>query len=692
MGKLKFTFTNIMFWIGIICSVLVFENITFFTQKDPTEPISLNMEEPYFFILFTIAAVCYLFLIIYETFLNKAKTNVLTLVGCLILLATGITGIMLFGGMSFNNGSPDLVVTQWDKMKHIMTFILFVVSLYCTIFYFTKNHPSIKRLRIVFIGVIAIVYFLVIYSVITEYTKYETIVYAKDESMFIGVNIRSLFLNSNMFACFLLMGICSAIGLNYFKKNVFSFVSMVGFTIIQVFVCSLTCILISFAVVILYLLFEIILLFKAKKKRSMFTLGAMLVIYISTILLFVMTQAFYIEGVSPFFRYLYRELKHSDYSDFSNRLIIWNTSLGASNRSIFTLLFGYGFRNSEYVIGGLMHVDDFRISCHNGYLQYLLNFGVFGLAILAIIFGYYFYCLVRLMKKEPRFALIYSTIGLSYLALACTESIIAFAPSAQGILIGAMFYLPVINKYIHMKRHEVADSVIEIHELPNVLQPNIMVRWASRIIISLMCVTTCFFLFDEFRANTIVYHTLLNAIVILGMLLLSFPYLNGLWTKKNKLNSYLIRASIFAFISAAIAITLLLLYLYGGQVIVDSFKWFAPSIIGITLLTYIIIESVICGGSFKLYLNTFVGFKTSLGSLIGMGAFIAGLYFARGYLDVTAPIMMILVAIAAIVIFYSFTFVIPFKDTVSSSTFISEFDANLMKTDVIRDRLERILA
>ena len=692
MGKLKFTFTNIFFWVGVICSILIFENITFFTQSDPTEPISLNMEEPYFFILFTIAAVCYFFLFLYETIYNRTKTNFVLLFFMLGLLGCGIAGIMLYDGMTFDNGSPAIVIDQWSKMKHIMSFVLYIATVYSLVFYFTKNHPSLKRFRLIFFAVIAVTYFFVIYSIVTEYSKYEIIANADDPSTVSGYHVQSLFLNSNMFAGFLLMGICASIGLNFYKKNPLSYISIIGFAIIQVFACSLTNIIISLSVVFLYFLMEIIVSFRKKSKWSFLKLFLMLSISITVVLLFVMCQTFDVKGLSPLFRFVYREMRDSDYNSFTGRSIIWNYTLYASNRSLTTLFLGYGFRNSEYITGGLMGVDDFRISSHNGYLQTLLNFGIVGILILALFFGYYFYCLVRLFRRDTRFALLFMVIGVAYFALAVTESIIAFAPSAQGILIGALFYLPVINRWVHFKKKFAGDSVIAEHSAPELLEPKLMVRATASFVLSLICVVCCFFMFEEMRTNQTIYHTLLNALIALGILFLTLPYLFGVFSLKKSLTRLITSLVIYGFTLAAISSVLISLKYIPGVDIGPSSLWLTPVVLLTYSVTYMIIASVILGGSFKLYLNTFVCFKTSLGSLIGAAAFITSLNFALPYLDATAPIMMGLVALGMLVYFYCFSLIIPFKDSMRIADYTTKYDASLMKIDVIRDRLERSVA
>ena len=685
MGKFKFTFTNILFWVAVISAVLVFENITFFEKVDSPDFMVPGMQDPYFFMFFAISVLSFVLLIVYETIFNKTKINIMALVVCLTLLACGIIGIWLFDGMEFDNGAAPIVIDDWNKIKHTMSFALFVLTIYSTIFYFTKNHPSIRRLKYLFLIVIAVTYFFVIYSIVTEYAKYEIIANADSETVS-SQSIQSLFLNPNMFAGFILMGICAAIGLNYFKKNPLSYITIVGFAIIQVFVCSLTCILVTLSVIFIYFLFEIIITFKKNFVLAMFKLGIMISVYVVIVLLFAMCQTFDVPHLSSFCRFLYRELSSSNYNNFSNRTQIWEYTIQASSKEVTSLLFGYGFRNSEYITGGLINDVDHKISCHNGYLQILLNFGIVGLACFAIFVGVYFYSLIRLFKRHKRFCLLFFTIGLAYFALSCTESLIAFNASAQGILIGALFYLPVINRYAHLKNRTVGDSVVEEHSHPSLLEGKLMVRGSARFVLSLMAVVAMFFAFDECRLDQTIFWTLINAEAILGIFLLTFPYLNALWAKDGNIYKYLTHFMIFALLVAGASIGLAMVVWYGKPI--DGFVWATPITISFIIFGEIIIYSVMNQGSFKLFLNTFVGFKTSLGSLIGAGALFAGLWFTKDYMIPYSLLTYLLTGLAALLVFYSFSFIAPFKDTMEIVRYVDEFDASLMKIDVIRDRLE----
>ena len=74
--------------------------------------------------------------------------------------------------------------------------------------------------------------------------------------------------------------------------------------------------------------------------------------------------------------------------------------------------------------------------------------------------------------------------------------------------------------------------------------------------------------------------------------------------------------------------------------------------------------------------------------VIGVGGYVAATYFVRGYLIPDSMITYLLLAVGAMLVYYTFSFITPFKDTMKIVNFTCEFDASLMKIDVIRDRLE----
>ena len=685
MGKLKFTFTNILFWIGVIFSVLIFEDISFFKNGNPGDFMNAGLSSEQFFLFFSIATLAYIGLIVYDSTLNKAKLNIPALVILLVFLGCGITGIMLFNGMTFDNGSPELIVTDYMKLRHCLSFTLFVISLYCTYYYFVRNHPSLKRHVYIYIVIILLVYFFIIFSLATELNKYIIVANVGDGGS--RVSIRSLFLNENMFAGFILMGVCAAIALNYFKKNVFSIVTIIGFTVVQIFVCSLTSTAITSAIVFLYFLSEVIFAFKKKKFSAMWRLALFLTVTISLMLIFIMCQKFEVQGLSAFCRYVYREVITANFATVSDRTLIWNNAIIASNRNIFTLLFGYGFKNSHYVIGGMLPAEGFNISCHNGYLQLLVNYGVAGLAVFASFIVFYYYCLIRLMKKHLRFSLIFLIIGIAYHALAVSESLIAFDCSAQGLLIGALFYLPVISKYKHLRKQEVCSYVLETKEKPVLLKPALVTREVSRIFLILLGAASILFAVNAYRNDSLIFYILINIVTMLGIGWLTIPYLCGIWAKSGSRAKFATQLMIFIILMFGVTDGLLASYYYVPGIL-PGYQWSFPIALAIIIAGEVIVYGISFKGDYKLYLNTFIAFKNVIGSFIGLAAYGVSLYFVNAYISPIDPITITSLLVLALLIPSLFSFVVPFKDLKESIENTWMFDGFLIKKHIIKDQLE----
>lgn len=649
-----------------------------------------NLDDSYFYMFFTIGLFSYLALTIYESILNRTKPNYLVLGACMILFASGTLGIWTFPTLTFYS-APMMDLDSYEKLKQTLSLLLFVYSIYAVIVYFVKNHPSIRRFKYLYIAIIAATYFFIIYSLVVEYDKYEMAVNSVNSIISGQVRITSLFNHCNMFAGFILMGVLASILLNYYKKNVLSYVSMFGFTIIQLFVYSLTSTLLSIAAIIIYFLAEIIFFFKKNLGLSFLKLGILLSICVAVTLTFILCQTYEVNGISSICRFIYFEFSHADFLSLTDRTTIWGAVFKYVFKSPFTALFGYGHSNTFQIIGSELNLslNNYRLSCHNGFVQTILDYGFVGFSLLVSFFVYYFYALIRLGRKHRRFVTLFGIAGASYIALGFTESIIAFEAGAQGFLIGAFFFLPVIVKYRHLKNNESIEYLLNRYERVKLVKPELMVRCFSFIMLLAITVISSLFVVDAYRLDMSIMYILLNIIVALIAYLLTFPYLNGLWSKKGSVGKYIAHLLVFVFVNLSVIGAFTTSYLMCKEYLFQGFEWFIPGSILLTLLLYVLIDSIkYRGGTFKLYLNTFIGFKTSLGSLIGISAFTVALQSAQQFMAVNIVVTIILIVAAGFVTYLAFVLLIPFKDTRDILEYMSRYDRVSTKRGVVKDLLE----
>ena len=66
MSKYKFTFTNILFWVGIVSAVLIFENISFFNGASDNPLMQQGLSDSLFFLLFSISAISFISMLIFD--------------------------------------------------------------------------------------------------------------------------------------------------------------------------------------------------------------------------------------------------------------------------------------------------------------------------------------------------------------------------------------------------------------------------------------------------------------------------------------------------------------------------------------------------------------------------------------------------------------------------------------------------
>ena len=686
MIKFKFTLTNILYWVGTIAAILIFENLDFFTKlHGKYGPLPNNA----FAILFLVVVISYLTMFILDFVYNKSKFSYIGFVVFSVFLSAMIIAIYKFQGMSFKGFAPDYYLSDYDRVRQSLTSLCYILTLFATFTVLINNHPSIKRLKYLFIIAMIFCYVLIILTFILEGDAYKAINSGHPD----GVKIQSIFYNSNMFAAILLLGIASAIGLNYFKKNVFSYLSVLFFFVIQVYVKSLACILISLVIILAFYFVEILFNFKKRPKLAMIEMSIYVTIVVGAVVTLVAANATYVGGLSDFCHYLFNELFQSSYSTFSDRIYLWQYVLDLIRAGRTVFLFGYGPLNGDWVLGGYRLMqgrsfnDSYRISAHSAYMQILLNYGVFGALLYLTLIVFYFYCLIRLFKKNKRFCTLFLLMALIYFAFDVTESFIPFGMNAQGIVIGVFVFLPVIAKYRHYRRPQISKDVIK-SEVPALLDPALMVRKTARLFLAVISAVAIYFIFPiNYQIESNMY-LLTNILVMLGIGLLTIPYLSGLWSKNTSVNKYLLRTFLnVMLLGLAAGVSAAFFILFGYQSF-DSTRWFIPGIIIFVLFLQLIIYSVIKHGSFKLYLNTFIAFKTCLSSLLVSAGFALLCVFVDvKFLPIESPYTLIGLPILTILIFYVSSFIVPFKDTREIINYENSYDFTLLKREVVREQL-----
>ena len=441
----------------------------------------------------------------------------------------------------------------------------------------------------------------------------------------------------------------------------------------------------------IYFLVEISFTIRRHRKRGLFALAAYLTILVAIVVLIACSLNYDMGRFSLFWESIYKYFSLANYANLSNRTFIWDSTINFLKENPMSFVFGVGFKNSYSLVGGMLTAykgQDFApLSTHNGYLQVLLNFGIIGIVIYGLFFVYYLYCLCRLMKKDPRFALIYGLIGFAILGHGVMESTIYFNSNTMGILIGAFFYLPVANKWKHYRHRNLGDDVIEVSK-PLPIESRLITKSLSKAFMGLIAVTCGLFIFPLFRDNRDLMYLLINIIVVLVICLFTIPFIISSISKNHSRKLALFLCTLNFVLVSAPFVYLGLRYYYHYDWYASGAEWVIPTLLVITLVGEAIIFGVAKRQTGKDYLSTLVGMsKNSFMGLIGAIAIIVPSYFILGYLDLESQMTYIIYPVIVLLAYYLASYLIPFKD---QRKYLDSYNESLlysMKMDVLKDRL-----
>ena len=119
MGKLKFTLSNILFWVSIIASCLLLENVAFLTNN-----VTGGLDNTSFFMLFALAMIGYISYFVIDHIKNKSKVDYLLLGLFIVAFGVGLVSIWSFKEISFDSSNPafdfSYQVNTWEQVRQTL--------------------------------------------------------------------------------------------------------------------------------------------------------------------------------------------------------------------------------------------------------------------------------------------------------------------------------------------------------------------------------------------------------------------------------------------------------------------------------------------------------------------------------------------------------------------------------------------
>ena len=214
MGKLKFTFTNIWFFLSLVLICFLTENSTHL-QSDLTigfDPVTLIILS-----LATVGSLVMFYFINHKE--NKIKADwvllpMLTIVGIAFIL-----GIWLNNGQTYafanGEGSIEVSYTVYEKIRATVILVIFLAFFYAMIFMVNVNHPRSRKFYWFAYIAIGVSLFSLIFSLITEHNDYASI-FKTEGSELPNISIDSFYGNKNYYGGVLFIGFLSCIIANYY--------------------------------------------------------------------------------------------------------------------------------------------------------------------------------------------------------------------------------------------------------------------------------------------------------------------------------------------------------------------------------------------------------------------------------------------------------------------------------------------
>ena len=684
MGKLKFTISNIIYLCALLASILLLENVGFLTSK-----LTGGLNDTHFFMLFTMSIVGYLSYFLLQHIKNKVVVDYVQVAGFTILFVSGLLAIWGFRDLHLVNEARgrifDYSLASWDKIRQSLSLLVFVLTLYAALFHFNRNYVSSRRIVWLYIAIIAFVYFAVVYSLITEFKIYVL----NTHSMGRFRAIKSFFWNGNMFSGMILMGLLCCVGINYFRRNLLCYLTMLFFFIIIVFVGSLNAIIVSFIVLVLYFISELIFLIRKKYKAGIWSLAAFLLVICTAVILFACALSFDLGELSKFCKTLHLNIINADYATLTMRTFTWTKCLYHLGHHPLSLCFGVGKDNANAIIGSYWYIQGgtfHTLSAHNGYFQILMDFGLVGFLLYAGFIFYFIYCGIRLMKIDPHFSVANGLMAAAMCAYGVLESFGPFIPNTQGILVGILFFMPMVNRYKHNKHPELGDAIVDMPKVKP-LKPRSILVCSAIVLGGLLAVSGSLFVFKLFRSGPYMY---LASNIFIGLFILScfLPFIiSSIYVKgRKRINVWFIIVN--TLVLAITSVVLTLLYLFA----LDSIKaveiWLYPALLFAILLLDTIYIGLRKRRKASTFFYNFIAFtKNIFDGVIAVFIVAVITFVLKDKMDLLSPLTYFIYAAFALLIYFLAVNIIPFKENKIVINHLNDLDIYSLHKSVVKDRL-----
>lgn len=453
MGKLRFTLTNIIFWIVLVLSCLLSENFALF-NNDPLQGFAIDSA----FIL-TISVIA---LLVLYYFLEHKKNKLtfdkillpsLAVAGLLLILNVFRQVDRVFPNWD-NTGTFAISFSVQDRLMASLQVVIWLAVMYAAVFVYNRFRLNKESYR--WIGKVYLIVTL-LFCVIDVFLEANTL-----KSIFEGTNenggLQFLMGNQNIWSLLIFGGFLTAVMLSYKGFRWYYYVIMVHLYIFNLFPSCATTTYLCSGVLLAYSIFEIVSHFQNNRRHRI----RYIAIYLGTVATLISIFALMVAVKVPLFVNLWKfiegSLFHKEFSTMTGRIDIWNRIFALLINNPLDFIFGLGHKTGTKI---LVEYSTTIRTAHNAVMEMFLRYGLLGACIYLGIIGLTIYAFIKHIKnKRYRFAIIYGLCFLAIFGHSMTESTTLFTPNVGGLYFSFVFVLPVLNTIQEKRFAELKNDVV----------------------------------------------------------------------------------------------------------------------------------------------------------------------------------------------------------------------------------------
>ena len=450
-GTKPFVLISILFFLYLFTIVLHSEIFTGQAWNEIEHWFSFNLIGSYLYV-FLLNLVLGSFIIFLGSYYFSIKLNKKVLIMCLILLLGETLAAFTFPKhftytdetYKLDYGSNAIFTYNLDMISRVMYYFTSINS-FIFLYVCFSIMPNIfiyhKQFYWIYFSIIFICFAAFFYSLIKEFDQYKIIF-----NYGTWGGLASFMGTKNNYGFLLFLGLISSILLSYYKKNYY-FLLITLFLFINMFLThSRTCIITSSIIILLYLIYLFVQIFKVNKKKA----SIIFAIFFVVIALFLLSFSIPNNRLNNLFNQVLDRLvfylTDKDGGTLQSRYTIQYRLINLLYQNPSFLIFGLG--NHQFGFAFYFAADSGKVNVwqpHNAFFNALGEGGLIRFVIYILFTLYLFYFLiVKLFKEKNKDAFIYLCILFAFEVRGLVEPEYFFSTSLTSIFCTLIILIPLL--------------------------------------------------------------------------------------------------------------------------------------------------------------------------------------------------------------------------------------------------------